>query len=36
MLGPRSGGWGVVMSVWAVSPDSLCRWQGQVSVYYAS
>ena len=24
-----------VMSVWVVSPDYLCRWQAQVSVYYA-
>ena len=26
-------GWGGVMSVRVVSPDSLCRWQVQVSVY---
>ena len=27
--------WGGVMSVWGVSPDSLCRWQVQVYVYCA-
>ena len=26
-------GWGGAMSVKVVSPDSLCRWQVQVSVY---
>ena len=28
-------GWGRVMSVCVVTPDSLCRWQIQVSVYCA-
>ena len=27
--------WGGVMSVWVVSPDYVCRWQIQVSVYFA-
>ena len=28
-------GWGGIMPVCVVSPDSLCRWQVQVSVYCA-
>ena len=35
MLGPGSGRVGSVMTVRVVSPDSLCRWQVQVSVYCA-
>ena len=32
-LRPGSGRGGGVMSVRVVSPDSLCRWQAQLSVY---
>ena len=35
VLGPGSEGVGCFISVCLVSPDSLCRWQVQVSVYCA-